>query len=62
MLPIKTNLFRTARALCLAVLVGAAPAAFADSGQPLEIRHLARELNILRIHQPQRYLLLPVQA
>ena len=61
MLPIKTNLFRTARALCLAVLVGAAPAAFADSGQPLEIRHLARELNILRIHQPQRYLLLPVQ-
>ena len=47
--------------LSLALSVGHASTAYADSGHPLSVRHLAREHNIITVGTSSRYLLLPVQ-
>ena len=57
----KNNLLRTARAICLALLFCQAPQAWADDHPQLTVRHLAREHNLISIHNAPTFLLLPVQ-
>ena len=55
------NLYRSARALSLALLLGTAPMAFADNNPQLSVRHLASEQNLVAVQGAAKYLLLPVQ-
>ena len=57
----KNNLLRTARAICLALLFCQAPQAWADDHPQLTVRHLAREHNLISIHNAPTFLLLPIQ-
>ena len=52
-------LLRTAKTACIALCLGLATPASAESG--IQVRHLASEQNIVAITQAQKYLLLPVQ-
>ena len=54
------HLKHSVRILCLAAALGTFPTAWAADGD-LNIRHLAREHNLISVRDAQRYLLLPVQ-
>ena len=53
------QLFRIAKAACIALCLGIATQASASSD--IQVRHLASEQNIVTITRAQKYLLLPVQ-
>ena len=57
----KNNLFRSARAFSLALLLGTAPMAWADNNPQFSVRHLASEQNLIAVQQAAKYLLLPIQ-
>ena len=60
MITFTKHLKHSVRILCLAAALGTFPTAWAADGD-LNIRHLAREHNLISVRDAQHYLLLPVQ-